>query len=514
MPTKLNVPLPSLGLVVDRPGEYVDVRSATNIKNTEFNRSIIRKRVGTSVLGLSLGERVQRLFELQVGGTTRLFRVGPSLVQAYNKATDVWSSVAGPVLTGTESDTISYAFPVLSGEKIAVFTNGIDAIQKCSVAGTSAVLGGSPPKARFVRNFGDYLVLASVVDTGTDYRSRVQWPDTGNPESWTPGSGSNAGSQDLLEDEDDITGLGVFGGFLTVHKANSIYLGQLVTTSNVFRFERRATGVGACAEATIQNLPSGEQIFLASDGIHLFNGITAPLIDSPVHDELREELNPEFLYRAQSVFIEELDEYWVGVPKGSDEEPTTIYKYNWRTKQVYKDTRTDLTAMGVYLNTQEDTWDDDGGTWDSDTTRWDSSVNLSLNPVVIFGDGSGITTKRTSNSNNDNSVAVESVWDTKDFTAQDLGEANIDALVRWKGLEVWAKGNSVKVYYSVNGGDTWTLATTLSLSSDYPGDDAPLNVYFDTVSSRLRLRFYNAESGESFTLKKYQLEATLREARK
>jgi hypothetical protein len=306
----------------------------------------------------------------------------------------------------------------------------------------------------------------------------------------------------------------VFGGFLTVHKSRSIYLGQLVSTSDVFRFERRATGAGACAEATIQNLPSGEQIFLASDGIRIFNGVTAPLIDSPVQDELREEMNPGYLYKAQSVYVAELDEYWVCVPMGSDTEPQTVYKYNYRTKQIFKDSRANLTAFGVFLNTSETTWDDLSGTWDSLTMRWDSSTLQSLNPLVIMGDSDGVTTKRTDATTNDNGTAVEGNWDTKDFTAEDLGAPDMDRMVRWKGLEVWAKGNGVSVYYSTDGGDTWTLATTLSLSSDYPGDDAPLNVYFDVVGSRLRLRFLNSTAAQGFTLKKYQIEASLREGRK
>jgi hypothetical protein len=511
MGIKVNVPLPSLGLVVDRPGEFVDARAVANIKNMEFNRSIIRKRIGTSALGTTLGERVQRLFELQVGASTRLFRIGLTKVEVYNKNTNTWSSAAHAVLTGGESDMVSYAFPVLSGSKIAVFTNGIDAIRKCGVAGVDAVLGGSPPKARFARNFGAYLVLGSIIDGGSDFRSRLQWCDTGLPETW---SGGNAGSQDLLEDPEDITGLGVFGGFLTVHKSRSIYLGQLVSTSEVFRFERRATGVGACAEATIQNIPSGEQIFLATDGIHLFNGITAPLIDSPIQDELRETMNPAYLYKAQSVFVPELDEYWVAVPIGSDTEPQTIYKYNWRTKQLYKDYRANLTSLGIFLNTQEDVWNDHGETWDSNTQRWDAVTNLSLNPVVILGDSTGITTKRTSASNNDNGTAVEAIWETKDFTAMDAGLPDMDRLMRWKGLEIWAKGSSVKVYYSTDEGTTWTLAKTMSLSSEYQSDSAPGNVFFNVVSSKIRFRLVNNTAGESFTLKKYQIEAIPREARK
>ena len=369
MARKLNVPLPALGLVVDRPGEFVDARAVTNIKNMEFERSIIHKRIGASPLGSALAERVQRVFELQVGGSTRLMRIGMTRAEAYNKSTDVWSSILTAPLTGTEEDMVSYGFPVLAGVKIAVFTNGIDAIKKVGVAGNVSDLGGSPPKARFIRQFGDYTVIASVIDGGDDFRSRVQWPDTGEPEVWT---GGNAGSQELNQDQEDITGMGGFGGALTVHKSKSIYLGSLVSTSGVFHFERRNTGAGTVSEASIQNLPSGEQIFLASDGIRLFNGLTAPLVDSPIPDELRDGMKPAYAYKAQSVFVAERDEYWVCVVMGSDTEPQTIYKYNYRTRQMYKDTRASLTALGLFLNTQEDAWDDDDESWDSDTTRWDS----------------------------------------------------------------------------------------------------------------------------------------------
>jgi hypothetical protein len=513
MATKLNVPLPAKGLVVDRPAEYVDSRSAVNTKNMEFNRSIIRKRSGTIALGTTLGERVQRYFELQVGSSTRLFRVGLSKVEVLNKATLGWSSVATAPLTGAVTDQVSYAFPLLAGAKITVYTNGKDVIKKCSISGSDAALGGSPPLARHAIAYGPYLVLAYITDGGNTYYSRVQWCDTGDPETWS-GTGTNAGSQDLIDDPEDITGLGVFGNALTVHKSTSIYVGQLVTTADVFRFDRKATGVGAVSGATIQNIPSGEQIFLATDGIHLFNGVTAPLIDSPVQDELREEMNPAYLYKSQAIFVRELDEYWVCVPVGSETEPSTIYKYNWRSKQVYKDYRSDLCAMGLFLNTVESLWDDRVLSWDSATDTWNSASNSSLTPIVVLGTSAGLPTRRSVAAVDDLSTAVESVWDTKDFTAEDLGSPDMDRIVRWKGLEVWAKGNSVTISYSLDGGASWIPAGSLTLGSEYPPDDAPLNVYFDAVCSRIRFRFSNGTTASGFTLKKYQIEATLREARK
>lgn len=513
MSAKLNIPLPSKGLVVDRPAEYVDSRSAFNIKNMELNRNIIRKRFGSSSVGTALGERLVSYFELQVGPLTRLFRVGPTKVEVLNKATNVWSSVASSALTGGNDDAISSAFPLLAGEKIVTFTNGIDAIRKCSITGVDAALGGSPPKARYMQAFGPYLFLAYIVDGGDTFYSRVQWCDSGDPEEWDPLT-SNAGSADLLEDPEDIQGMGLFGNALTIHKPNSIYVGQLVTTSDVIRFDRKSTGVGTAANATIRNIPSGEQIFLASDGIHLFNGITAPLIDSPIQEELRESMNPQYIGRSQAIFVEELDEYWVAIPIGSETNPTTIYKYNYRTKQIFKDFRTDLTALGVFLNTTDLTWGDMTLPWGTSTSRWSSAINGGLNPLPIFGDTAGTSTKRSSATFNDNAVAIDGIFDTKDFTAEDLGIPDIDRIMRWTGLEVWAIGNSVKVYYSTDSGSNWTLATSLTLSSSYPDDDAPLNVWFDVVKSKIRFRFQNNTAAESFTLKKYQIEATPREARR
>ncbi|TXH47459.1 MAG: hypothetical protein E6Q97_27110 [Desulfurellales bacterium] len=514
MAIKLNIPLPSKGLVVDRPAEYVDQRSASSTRNMEFYRGIIRKRAGSSPLGSSMAERCMRLFELQVGTQTRLVRVGLTKVEELIKSTSVWNDVKGTVtLTGSEDDPLSLAFPILTAEKIAVVTNGIDPIFKIGISGNAALLGGSPPLARFVRSFGPYLVLAYVVDGGNTYYNRVQWSDTDSPEVWS-GVGTNAGSTNLLEDPDDITGLGIFGNFLTVHKTTSIYLGQLVTTSDVFRFDRKSTGVGCAAEATIANIPSGEQIFLGTDGIHLFNGITAPLIEAPIQDELRETINPNAIKRSIGMFIDDIDEYWVAVPIGSDTEPSTIYKYNWRTQQVYKDVRNDCTSMSLYLNTLSLTWDESVGTWDTQTGRWDSVTSLSLNKVVVYGYASGATEKRAVGIVTDGGAAIDSIWETKDFTATDFGIPDIDKMMRWKGLEVWASGNSVSIDYSIDGGESWTTATTLTLGSAQPSDSSPLQVYFDCVSSSLRLRFSCPGIGDTFSLKKYQIEATPRESRR
>ena len=403
----LNIPLPIKGLVVDKPGEFIDSQSHSSNKNIRVKRFVVESRPGTEAAGSSLGERVQRIFELLTeDGNTHLLRVGITAVEKYNKAAETWADIANSALTGLATDQVDYAFPILSGARIVCFTNGVDAIRKYTGTGNDANLGGSPPKAKFIENHGPYLVLGNITDDGggNSYPYRVQWCDTSDPETWT---GGNSGSTNLLLDKGDITGIKNWGNFLTIHKPDSIYVGQLVSTSSIFRFDRKATGVGAVSGKAIVTILTGEQVFLASDGLHLFNGITAPLIPSPVQEELRDELNPEFMHKSEAIIKEENDEVWFAVPIGSSEEPDTIYKYNYRTGEVYKDIRTNMTTFGLFLSTSELTWDDLVGTWDEQTFRWNDRILGSAQPIVMFGDSSGVTAQMTTGSD-DISTAVVS----------------------------------------------------------------------------------------------------------
>lgn len=511
MPT-LNIPLPIKGLVVDRPGEFVDARSHTAGKNVRVKKSIIETRPGTTSVGSTLSERIQRYFELEnEDGTTNLIRVGVTDVQKLTKATATWVSVANAALTGTEADQVDYAFPILSGARIATFTNSVDAIRKYTGIGNDADLGGSPPKAKYMEAFGTYLFLANITNDGSGNAVpyRVQRSDTGDPETW---SGGNSGSSDLLLDPGPIMGIKTWGNLLTVHKRESIYVGQLLTTSNVIRFDRKSTGVGTIAFKTILTLPTGEQIFLAVDGIHVFNGITAPLIPSPIQDEIREQLNPAHMDKSEAIIKQEDDEVWISLPLGSQTNPETIYKYNYRLNEIYKDERSNLTAMGLFLSTNDISWDDAVGTWDEQTAAWDDNVLSDAHLVVILGDSTGVSTK-VSTGSNDNGSAVESQIETKDFTSQDFGDPDFGSFVRWSMLETWAKGTNLKIEYSTDSGTSWATIDDISLDSDYPTDDDPDIFYFDVVSTKIRFRFSKDGTSESFTLKKYTLHAIVREKR-
>lgn len=415
-------------------------------------------------------------------------------------------------LTGTTNDPFFTATPLLSGARILVFTNFIDNIRKYTGSGGTVDLGGSPPKAKYLIEYGAYLVLAHIEDGGTKYRMRVQWCDTGDIETWT---GGNSGSQDLVEDGNDITGLNVFGNYVCVHKETSIYLGYLTSTSDIFLFDRRNTGVGTICNNTIQNIGNNSQLFLARDGIRLFNGVSAPLIESPVIDELRESINSEYLHKCWSIILPELNEYWVGVAIGSQTSPDTVYKYNYVTGACYKDYMPGISATGRYQRTSDLTWQDQAATWANVSGRWDDVTYLSQHQTVIYGGSTGITTRRDSSYSNDNGVAINAYVETKDFILADLGfKYEPGRFVRWTEMQVFAKGNGVSVEYSTDSGVTWTPITTLTLDSDYPSDDAPDYVYFDVVSTKIRFKFKNNTSAETFHLKDFVIGGIPREIRR
>lgn len=516
MPKTINIPSPILGLDVETPSEYVNQRGTVNNKNVRARRGLLESISGSVSIGDSLGERVQRMFELErEDGSTDFIRVGLTKVERLNKATEVWASIANSALTGLEQDQVSYAFPLISGARIAAFTNGVDPIRKYTGTGNDADLGGTPPKAKYMTYFGGYLVLAFITDDGggNTLPFRVQWSDIGDPENWTT---ENSGSLNLLEDGGFINGICNWGNFVTVHKDDSIYVGQLVSTSQVFRFDRKATGVGAVSGKAIQTIITGEQVFLASDGIHTFNGITAPLVESPIQEELRDQMNPAYLYKAEAIIKEEDDEVWFAVPIGSRTEPDTIYKFNYRTRQIYKDDREGMTTFGLYLNTDEKTWDDLVGTWDEQDWRWNDRNLAAAQPRMSFGFSDGETTAEDPTTQNNDGVAIESLSDTKDFTSQDFGIPDYGTLMRWVEMEIWATGTNMTVEYSIDGGNSWIKPSNgdITLSSSLPTDASPIKVWFDVLSSKFRVRFSKDGLAESFSLLKYYIGSIRREKRR
>jgi len=461
---------------------------------------------GAATTAYAAGLEIMAGREFTREGIKYNIRVGLDKIEYYNSTSDTWTNITGTDLTGTTDDLVDTALPLLSGAEIICITNNKDAVRKWTASGDTADLGGTPPICKFIQEYKTYLVCANI-GGGTDISQRVQWSDTADPETWT---GGNTGAVDLIEDGGEITGMGLYGNYVAVHKRGSIYLGYLVSSTAIFRFERKATGRGTIANNTIVNLPTGEQIFLASDGIAVFNGVSATLIEAPINDEIRDEMDDQYAYRAWAVLVKDKDEVWIGIPLSGQTTGETVYKFNYKTRVLYKDSRVGATVAWIGSASSGTTWDQFSGTWDNATVRWNERGLNEDSDQINIGHTDGTVTYVDETSTSDNGDAIESFFITKDF--QDSQQV----ISRWKSMELWAKGGNVDVQYSVDGGNTWVACSNspLTLGSEFPLFDAPDKLWFDVVSSRIRFKFINNSDDEALTIKQFIIDYSPREYRR
>lgn len=495
------------GLDISKPAEYISDQACSSCQNVEVFEGLLSKRSGETRLGSVIGGTDIEIMGGRTFSREGVFynvRIGLDKIESYNTSSGAWEDITGTDLTFTNADIVSTAIPMLSGQPILCIANGIDAIRKWTGTGNTAALGGTPPVAKFIQEYKTYLVCANIAG-GTDIPQRVQWSDTADPEDWSSG---NAGSQDLVEDGGEITGINLYGNYLCIHKDTSIYLGYLVSSTDIFKFDRKSTGVGTLAHNSIVNLPTGEQIFLAKDGLRLFNGITAPVIEAPVNDEIRREMNKDHIHRAYGVLVKEKDEVWMGIPIGALEVGDIIYKFNYKTRVLYKDYRPNATIMWLGSATNSVSWDDVDITWDNFSYRWNDISFSADDDQINIGYTDGQVNRTDVLVNEDNGSAIQAFWDSKDF------QDSQDRISRWKKIEIWATGVSITVKYSIDEGQTWTEVTgsPFTLSSSMPTHESPLIGYLDVVSSKIRIRIENTGSN-NFQLKQFILEYSPREYR-
>lgn len=488
------------GLDLSKPAEYIGDTASPSNQNFRVDRSLLTKRSGTTVIGAQVGGTDKRIMvgkELIREGSRYNVRIAQDNVEYYNSGTSTWTDITGALgMSGTAAEITDVAVPLLSGKAILCLTNGVDAIRKWAGSSDIALLGGTPPIAKYIQEYKTYLVCANIAG-GIDIAQRVQWSDTADPETWDSG---NAGAVDLVEDGEDITGLGLFGDYLCVHKKSSIYLGSLVSSNDIFRFDRRSVEKGTIANATIVNIPTGEQIFLAEDGLRLFNGVSAPLVDSKINDEIRDSLNQQYAYRSWGCLVSEQDEVWVGIPIGSQTEAETIYKYNYNTGIIYKDVRSGITCAWRALQTTDVSWNDIPATWNDYTGRWNDSYLNTAFALINLGSSDGYVYKVDGTVQNDGSSAINAFWESKDYIGEDVGQ-----ICRWLELHLWAKGSSVKIEYSIDGGTVWNevSGSPFTLDGEFPSDSSPDIFYFDIISSKIRFRFSNAVASETMAIKQF-----------
>lgn len=491
---KKGVLIPVKGIDFSQPSTFIDDRAGFPT-NMRYFQSTMRKRPGKTVMGAVVSDSTQIMgfgvLEM-ASGTKHLIRVSKAKLERYNTATSTWVSIASTDFTGGNDDFFSFA--TVTESNFIAFTNGYDSIRKWTGSGNNSVLGGSPGKAKYLTYCSPYLLAAHTDDGITVKPWEVKWSDTDAPEVW---SGGNSGSALLSRDSSPIQNIMKLNEFVAAYKKQSLWMGR-PSDSEIFIFEPVKTGIGLAAPRALAEA-NGQHYFMGFNDFYVRNEVREESIGKEVREEVFSRINSEKLSRCFALHVQGLNEIWFFVVITGYDWPTEVWKYNYRTGFWYMDTCDQLTSAISWERVESKSWDDMSGSWDSQQLKWDDNTSTISGEEVVFGLSTGYTQILDYSTTNDNGVAVSAFFTTKDFTGEVLERHK-----RWLEVKVDAKGvGKLYVDYSINEGNTWVNIphTSSVVYADLTGDYGWYSFYFDVVSDKIRLRFRNAVSGETFYIR-------------
>jgi len=499
--------VPILGQDFSFPSVHLNDRNNFGQNIIPFEGEL-RQRGGHVAYGtLPMSTPVLHLAFYQKSNLTFLMiRISATKTQVYNSVTNVWNDITKSGVDWTGTEGINFFDHAVLADTL-LLTNGIDNIQAYSGSGLCADLGGSPPKAKYMESYGDYVVLAHVEDGGTTYPTRVQWNDTGDPTDWSSG---NSGSQDLADDPSPLVGIKKLNEFIVVYKEDSIYIGRLVDSIAVFQFTLQVTGIGLLNNRCVIN-HNGLHYFLAKNGnIYAFNGVIA----EPIGDEIRTNIFPRLnsdrleTCHARKNKEDKVVEFYITV--GFDSWPKESWSINYENGTIFKNKIDSVSTTTDFKDTEgQEIWDDDDDTWDSDTTRWDEGLGGIGFKFLLIGKADGIVAKELPSTLNDISTAICQQFITKDFHLDFH-----DKYKRWLMVEFWAQGDSLTLDYSIDFGTTWVSIPKDASTTKFvlTSEMAHYCGYCDVKNSHIRFRFQNDNVSESFRFREMALTANIEEA--
>jgi len=338
-------------------------------------------------------------------GNSWLIGISQDKAYKYNTGTKAYDSIQdGTDFTGTANNPFSTAsFFDASSDEIFIITNYKDAIRKWTGAGAIADLGGTPPKAKYLNVYANFLMLGFTEESSTAYPRRVRWSAMGNGESHPAEN-----YKDFRKTSDWIVALRNLGTRQVIYKERSISFMDYVGGALVFDVdENYVTGIGPLNEACIV-LFEEEHIFLGFDlNIFAFNGIDYRPISDNIKNLIK-NLHPDYKKNACGMLVKEENKIVWAVPRAGDTTNKTLIIFDTKDQTFWvKDNEPiGISCLGSALLEASYTWDTHpASTWDdwNDPDGWDSRELLANAPMILLGCADGYVRKLVTGANDDGS---------------------------------------------------------------------------------------------------------------
>lgn len=200
--------------------------------------------------------------------------VGTAGSKIYSTLTSATPTDITDVVVVTGGNQVAWTEWQFSTTKMVIGTNGVNPVFKWIGSGNAAVLGGSPPKARWVTNWRDVIWLANIENKP----QQVVFSNIGDPETWS--------ADDNYNFDSPITGISPYGDMLVVFMDDHIGIMSGSNNRQLVKIDRYIDGIGCTGGHTIVSASlNGKDvlIFHARDGWYAFDGTRQKIkLSSPI----------------------------------------------------------------------------------------------------------------------------------------------------------------------------------------------------------------------------------------
>jgi hypothetical protein len=207
---------------------------------------------------------------------------------------------------------------------LCVAVNGVDAAQKFAINTDTnfSALGGSPPIARHLAVWGNYLVMGNLSTDNT----KIHWSGTDDPESWTAGT-DNSGTQGFPDGGEvmKITNAPLRLIFLerAIHRATE------VGGDDVFQFDQISAESGCAASGSVAQFQD-LVFYLSREGFMMVsNAGFRPIGSQRVDKTFFADVNTDYLFRITATCDPTNKLYRVCYPSTGSTTCNKMLIYNW-----------------------------------------------------------------------------------------------------------------------------------------------------------------------------------------
>jgi hypothetical protein len=473
------------------------------------------KRPGFRQFGLNIiGSQIMGCFGTQdEENNTHLVAVTMTGFWKYDFATRNWLQLTGPVLTS--GDTQWYQFE--NSQNSIVFTQGVDQIMRHDISVLSTtydILSDEAPITRYITRFADRLCAAYTTEEGISKPFRTRRPVASDHRDW---NGPGSGFVDQTEYPYHLRGIRKIGEGMCVYTERSIHLAERTGQALApYTLRVKTEGVGLYAERSLQPLPgSSGHIFMGNDDVYVFNGSQERGIAHPIRDYIFNQVTPSSIRSNFGIVMSDTQEYLLFCAQGGATTPNAAWVFNYGRSIWYPWAIEGATSATLCRNDDTTTIDELIGTMDQQNWEYDSRLLASAYPSMITGNINGKMCKWGTQYSSDDGKPIFCRWTSQDLESDQIAPNQPPAYVtlRSLGIKYYDNGSSanIQVYFSNNGGGTWTGPYNVLLESSTPGGVREAHLHVQVTGERVRFKFEHNSDTEAFQIVEFNPVLELRE---